>query len=322
VTQPIRILLQTTIPTTENDWHIGRFSLLRDNLASLTTPEGAALFDVVARDREHRGLPDPILSQIDTSDFDELWLFAVDVGDGLHAEDCEAIARFRRRGGGLLVARDHMDLGCSILSLLGVGRANHFHTCNLDPDESKRRVDDTGTPAILWPNFHSGRNGDAQRIVPCEPIHPVLRAPELEGGLVRYLPAHPHEGSVSAPVDDAGARVVAIGTSRQTGAHFNIAVAFAASEEAGPAWSESTFHHFASYNWDPKVGAPDFVSEPEGDTLSTTPGAIPSVHAYVRNLGLWLAGRLPEDGFTRNRERKLDEAIEESFPASDPVAFG
>jgi len=317
---PARILLQTTIPHTENDWHIGRFSLLRDYLASLAEPDGTPLFEVVARDRENMGRPDPVISQIDQSDFDELWLFAVDAGDGLHDEDCAAIARFRRRGGGLLVARDHMDLGCSVTSILGVGSANHFHTCNLDPDEERRRVDDTGTPAILWPNFHSGRNGDAQWIEPTTPIHPVLIAPDLDGGLIRYLPAHPHEGAVSAPERDPDARVVAIGTSRATGARFNIAVAFAPSETLGPAWSESTFHHFASYNWDPSVGSPDFVSEPIGDTLATTPGAMASVHAYVRNIALWLCGRLPHALSTRNDEM-LDEALDESFSASDPPAL-
>ncbi len=35
---PSKILLQTTIPYTENDWHIGRFSLLRDHLGR---PEGS-----------------------------------------------------------------------------------------------------------------------------------------------------------------------------------------------------------------------------------------------------------------------------------------
>ena len=35
-----KILLQTTIPFTENDWHIGRFSLLRDYLANLADGEG------------------------------------------------------------------------------------------------------------------------------------------------------------------------------------------------------------------------------------------------------------------------------------------
>ena len=50
--QPLRILLQTTIPATENDWHIGRFSLLRDYLVSLRSEDDSRLFDVVARDRE------------------------------------------------------------------------------------------------------------------------------------------------------------------------------------------------------------------------------------------------------------------------------
>ena len=33
MSQPINVLLQTTIEPTENDWHIGRFSMLRDYLA-------------------------------------------------------------------------------------------------------------------------------------------------------------------------------------------------------------------------------------------------------------------------------------------------
>jgi hypothetical protein len=35
--QPIRILLQTTIPTSEDDWDIKRYSLLRDYLSALGT---------------------------------------------------------------------------------------------------------------------------------------------------------------------------------------------------------------------------------------------------------------------------------------------
>jgi hypothetical protein len=58
---------------------------------------------------------------LDASDFGQLWLFAVDVGDGLTGEDWAGISRFRQRGGGLMVTRDHMDLGCSICSLGGAG---------------------------------------------------------------------------------------------------------------------------------------------------------------------------------------------------------
>jgi hypothetical protein len=34
---------------------------------------------------------------------------AVDTGESLTSEDCEAISRFRRSGRGLMVTRDHMD---------------------------------------------------------------------------------------------------------------------------------------------------------------------------------------------------------------------
>jgi hypothetical protein len=56
--------------------------------------------------------------------------------------------------------------------------------------------------------------------------------------------------------------------------------------------AQSTFHHFADYNWNPALGCPDFVSEAPGDSLATTPGALRSVHRYVSNVALWLAGRL------------------------------
>lgn len=53
MTKPIQILLQTTIPTNEDDWYIGRFSLLKDYLASLKSDTGEPLYQVTARDREN-----------------------------------------------------------------------------------------------------------------------------------------------------------------------------------------------------------------------------------------------------------------------------
>ena len=106
----LQILLQTTIPTIEDDWHIGRFSLLRDHLASITDEDGTPLCKVTTRDRgTNESGDDPVLSHLDATDFDELWLFAVDAGDGLSIADCEGITRFRQRGGGLLTTRDHQD---------------------------------------------------------------------------------------------------------------------------------------------------------------------------------------------------------------------
>jgi len=285
MTAPIRILLQTTIPPTVDDWGIARFSLLREHLQALRDADDRPLFLVDARDRAAPGEPDPILSTLDTSVYDELWLFAVDTGDGLHDDDCAGISRFRQRGSGLLVTRDHMDLGSSVCTLGGVGRAHHFHTKNPESDPARRCVDDVVTSAILWPNYHSGANGDYQTIHVEGTPHPLLSGP------VRYLPSHPHEGAVDAPADDPSARVIASGRSQVSGRPFNLAVVFEPSSDGGPAVAESTFHHFADYNWDPGKGAPSFVSEPPGNGLSQSPDAQASIRRYVSNIALWLAGR-------------------------------
>jgi hypothetical protein len=288
---PIRILLQTTIEPADNDWHIGRFSLLQGYLSSLKTIDGSPLFHVTARDRGPVGAPDPVLATLDSSSYDELWLFAVDTGEGLHDADQAGILRFHARGGGLLVTRDHMDLGCSVCSLGAVGAAHVFHTHNVDPASPASPPDDRATPEILWPNFHSGANGDTQRIEATLPAHPVLHDPDSDTGTVTYLPAHPHEGAVAVPPSVSGARVIATSRSLATGNPFNIAVAFEASSAGGPGLAESSFHHFVDYNWDPARGCPDFVSEAPGDGLARNSRAMASVHRYVRNVALWLAGR-------------------------------
>lgn len=317
---PIRVLLQTTIPPIEDDWHIGRFSMLRDHLAGLTDEYGDPLCAVTARDRTPPGSPDPVLSRIDESDFDQLWLFAVDTGDGLHPDDCAAIGRFRQRGGGLLATRDHMDLGSSLCTLGGVGEAHFFHSRNLDPDPARHVIDDRETGYILWPNYHSGANGDFQRIEPVDPPHALLGDPRAPAGLIQYLPAHPHEGAVGAPPQDPSARVIATGMSKVTGRRFNIAVVFEPTAAAGPAVAQSTFHHFVDYNWDPAAGCPSFVSEAPGSGIAGSPEAQRAIRCYVHNLALWLAGRHVEDSRER-LDRGRDEALEESFPASDPPAI-
>ncbi|MGB5851603.1 MAG: hypothetical protein WBG85_04825 [Rhodanobacter sp.] len=284
------LLLQTTIESDPDDWHIGRFGLLAEYLAGLRDESGQPAFRVIARNRDPRGRPDAVLSRLDASDFQQLWLFAVDVGDGLSEEDCAAIGRFRRKGGALLVARDHMDLGSSVCTLAGVGAAHHFHTRNLDPDASRHCIDDGETTDISWPNYHSGANGDYQHVRPIGEPHAVLRDPRSESGVIRYLPAHPHEGAISAPADEPGSRVILQGTSATTGGDFNLAVAFEGSAESGRAIAQSTFHHFADYNWDIAAGCPSFVSETPGDGMRRFPEALRSTRRYVHNLALWLGG--------------------------------
>jgi hypothetical protein len=295
MTKPIRILLQTTIPTTEDDWSIERFSLLSNYLASLKDEAGNPLYTVTARNRESDTEGnDLVLSQLDRLDFDELWLFAVDVGDGLTEKDRAGITAFHQRGGGLMVTRDHQDLGCSICQLDNIGAYHFFQTHNPDPDKSRCCIDDIYTKTISWPNYHSGRNGDYQKIQPIEPIHELLTNPASPSGYIEFFPAHPHEGAVGVSVDTPHARVIATGKSLVSGRPFNLAVAVERIKDEqgnilGRVVAESTFHHFCDYNWDAKMGCPSFVDEPPGDGMQNEPRAIEDLKTYIRNITLWLA---------------------------------
>jgi len=290
----VNILLQTTIPPIDDDWNIGRFSLLRDHLASLKDDDNQPLYNVTTRDRQTDPEGnDAVLSNLDKTDFDELWLFAVDTGDGLTAADCQGITRFRQRGGGILTTRDHQDLGSSLCTLGGVGRAHFFHTRHLEPDSSRHVADDRGTPEILWPNYHSGSNGDYQRVTTIEPVHELLRNPKNASGVVEYLPAHPHEGAVGVPDDEDHARVIATGVSQVTNRPFNLVVAFERAADRhgntlGRAVAESSFHHFVDYNWDVNKGCPTFLLEPPGDQIKREPDKLTDVKVYIENLARWL----------------------------------
>ena len=293
--RPISILVQTTISAIADDWNIDRFSLLRDHLISLTDENGKPLCNVTARNREvNADGNDVVLSVLDKTDFDELWLFAVDSGHGLTIADCQGITRFRQRGGGLLTTRDHQDLGSSLCTLGGVGRAHFFHTKHPEPDESRHTRDDQDTQTISWPNYHSGSNGDYQRITALKPIHELLLSPKNDSGVVEYFPAHPHEGAVGVPEGEHHARVIATGTSQTTGRAFNLIVAFESGGDdhgntLGRAIAESSFHHLVDYNWDISAGCPTFLAEPSGDQIRRTPERLADIKTYVSNAARWLA---------------------------------
>ena len=293
---PIHILLQTTIPAIEDDWNIERFSLLRNHLAAIADDNGAPLYKVTTRNREaDADGNDAVLSVLDATDVDELWLFAVDSsGHGLTTADCEGITRFHQRGGGILTTRDHHDLGVSLCSLGGVGRAHFFHSRNTDPDSSHHVRDDVDTPSIDWPNYHSGANGEYQRITPVEPVHELLRT---ANGEIEYFPSHPHEGAVGVPDDEDEARVIARGTSKVTGRGFNLIVTFERRPDShgntlGRAIAESSFHHLVDYNWNTSMGSPTFVLEPPGDEIERDPSRLSDIKTYVANAARWLAPRV------------------------------
>ncbi len=207
----LKILLQSTIPTTDDDWDIKRFSLLKEHLSSATDENGRKLFDVTARDIEKdEGGNDKVLSRLDETDFDEVWLFAADTGEGLTEADTAGISRFQQRGGGILLTRDHQDLGSCICTIGNIGSAHVFHSKQQDPDEARRAIDDPFTTSILFPNYHSGANGDFQKINLTEPLHELFQKPD---GTIELFPAHPHEGDVVVPPKAKNARIAATGKS-------------------------------------------------------------------------------------------------------------
>jgi len=287
---PIRILIQTSIPFAADDWHVGRFSMLVETIRGFRRSDGSPLAEVTARNREADTTGrDPVLAGLSRRDFDELWMFGVDGGVGCNDAECAAIDAFHRAGGGLLTIRDHQDMGLWLRKIPGVGGAHFFHSeSSREPDRARWSRDDQDTGTIDYPNYHSGANGDAQPVSPVEPLHPLMMRPG--GGRIEWLPSHPHEGSVAPPLGDPSARSVARGRSSVTGHPFHLMVAFERSTEfAGRAIAESSFHHFADYNWNPAQGCPTFVTEKPGSGLKENPAALVHTRAYVENLVRWLA---------------------------------
>jgi hypothetical protein len=278
-----RLLLQTSIAFDPDDWHVGRFSLLTELLAT----EGK----VTARNRTPDStLSDPVIRSLSRADFDEVWLLGTDGGSGLTDEECAAVDAFQRNGGGVFTARDHQNMGLWLRRLQCVGGCNFFHAEGArDPDPQHACRDDRETMTIDFPNFHSGANGDLQRIGPVAPLHPLLRRSAAQG-VIEFLPAHPHEGGVGSEQKGTRARTVARGRSLTTGKEFDLIVALDRSPEfPGRGVVESSFHHLADYNWDISRGAPSFVTEPPGSQIRDTPGALDDAKTYVRNTVRWLA---------------------------------
>jgi len=192
------------------------------------------------------------------------------------------------------ITRDHQDMGVSMCCMAEIGQYHYFHTQQPDPAPDRCCIDDIYTTYIAWPNYHSGNNGDYQPITPMEPIHDLLQNPDSPTGVITFFPAHPHEGGVGVPDGVNHARVIATGTSKVTHRPFNLVVVSdrhldQTGNHLGRVVAQSTFHHFADYNWDVNYGCPTFVDEAPGNGMKTNPRALSDIHTYVKNLVRWLS---------------------------------
>ena len=193
----------------------------------------------------------------------------------------------------MVTARDHQNLGASLLNLGALGIVNNFYSYNRERDRRRLVRDDLNNHSITFPNYHSGNNGDCQRIIPLEPVHNVLRSSKSPSGIIEYFPAHPHEGALSVPFGADYARPIAQSTSAMSGRTFNLAIAIE-NEPAqnghsnGRAIAMSTFHHLADMNWDSRFEGPSFASEPRGHAFDEEPALLEIFKDYVRNVARWL----------------------------------
>jgi hypothetical protein len=252
------ILVQTTLCEGDGEWHIGRFS----TLVSILRSEG---HDVVARNREPReDGSDPVLSTLDSSAFDELWLFAADRGNGLAPDDVRGILRFRERGGGIFTARDRENVGLSLLNLGSVGLVNHFRSYN--KQLRKRAIRSMKRPAAA---------ADYERIVPVEPVHELLRTQRSPSGFIEYFPAPAHEAALSVSPYAPFARAIAVAENGASGDTIAIAIDDERCSDGTPcgrAVATSCLHHFADSRLNGKSDEPSEIFKD-----------------FARNIARWLA---------------------------------
>ena len=127
--------------------------------------------------------------------------------------------------------------------------------------------------------------------------HELMHDPKSPSGLIRFFPAHPHEGAVGVPDGEAHAHVIATAKSKATGRPFNLLVAFESAKDShgnqlGRGVAESSFHHLVDYNWNTDLGCPSFLEEKPGDCYKRHPEALDDIKTYVSNAAAWLANRI------------------------------
>ena len=274
-----RALLQSTIATDPNDWCIARFSLLAEQIRqagqaiapdfALTVQDYPAAAD--AREQLH--------AQLAQGHYGQVWLMAPDLDNGPEPAFFAALEAAVAAGTQLVIARDHTDLGSSLLALGGclqpVTQTQTFkRTWPGLPSDSE--YVNTGCPAINTPCVVTGQNGGVQ-ICRKRSDHPLLAFDTLIAGHL-VLPAHPHEGVIRPTT---ASQQVLLSSYSITSGREQITVILDEAPGRGAVLHHSTFHHFADFNLQVERGAPDFVIDPPSHQIDESPALLHDQRAYV-----------------------------------------
>ena len=275
-------LLLSTIATDANDWHIGRFSLLGTMIRTageeMDPSFNLTISDYPTSDADRKVLQDDLSS----GRYGQIWLIAPDMDNGPDAGFFRALEAAVKGGTDLVIARDHTDLGCCLLELKDclddVGQTQAFQRTWTDLPKDREYADPT-CAAIVTPCVVTGQNGGVQ-ICRQRAEHPLLNfASMIPGHLV--IPAHPHEGVIRKV---AASQTVLLSSFSITSGREQTTAIVDEAEGRGMVLHHSTFHHFADYNLDVAMGAPDFVLDPPSTQIADSPALLNDIKAYVRSV--------------------------------------
>ena len=279
---PTQALLLSTIATDPSDWHIGRFSLLGEMIRTAGLELDSA-FDLTISDYPKDQVQrEALQGDLSSGRFGQIWLIAPDMDNGLDQGFFRALESAVKVGSDLVIARDHTDLGSCLLELQGclndVGQTQTFQRSWPDLPQDREYADEA-CAAIITPCVVTGQNGGVQ-ICRQRADHPLLNfASMIPGHLV--IPAHPHEG-VIRPVGPS--QTVLLSSFSITSGREQTTAIVDESPGRGMVLHHSTFHHFADYNLDVSLGAPDFVLDPPSSQIADSPELSNDIKAYVRSV--------------------------------------
>jgi len=274
-----RALLQSTIATDPNDWCIARFSLLAEQIRQAGTAIDPA-FALTVQDYPAAGAArEQLHHDLAAGHYGQVWLMAPDLDNGPEPAFFAALETAVAAGTQLVIARDHTDLGTSLLALGGclepVTQTQTFKR-TWPGFACDNEYVNPGCPAIETPCVVTGQNGGVQ-ICRKRSEHPLLAFETLIPGHL-VLPAHPHEGVIRPTT---ASQQVLLSSHSITSGREQITAILDEAPGRGAVLHHSTFHHFADFNLEVERGAPDFVIDPASSQIDESPELLADQRAYV-----------------------------------------